>query len=101
MASYMVLRNNNESNLQEVGWSPESLATSFSSEADCVSYAKKFAQKVHASLHFDLEYVCRKGVPPEPYNPNRGPSFQTETLLLNEDGKLTIGYLSRPSLQFD
>jgi hypothetical protein len=22
MASYMVLRNNNESNLQEVGWSP-------------------------------------------------------------------------------
>ena len=64
----------------------EDLVT-FSSEADCVSYAKKIARKVHTSLHFDLEYVCRKGVPPEPYTPNRRPSFQTETLLWNDDGK--------------
>ena len=32
----------------------EDLVTSFSSEADCVSYAKKIAHKVHTSLHFDL-----------------------------------------------
>jgi hypothetical protein len=67
----------------------EKLVASFSSEADCVAYAKKIARKVHTSLHFDLEYVCRKGVPPEPYAPGRRPSFQTETLLPNEDGKLT------------
>jgi hypothetical protein len=67
----------------------EQLTPSFSSEADCASYAKKIARKVHTSLHFDLEYVCRKGVPPEPYTPNRRPLIQTETLLLNEDGTLT------------
>jgi hypothetical protein len=39
------------------------------SEAECGSYAKKIATKVHASFHFDLEYICRKGVPPEPYRP--------------------------------
>ena len=57
----------------------ENVVTSFSSEVDCVSYAKKIARKVHTSLHFDLQYICRKGRPPEPYSPNRGPSFQTET----------------------
>lgn len=62
--------------------------TSFNSEAECASYAKKTARKVHSSLHFDLEYFCRKGVPPEPYTPNRRPSFQTETLLLKEDGNV-------------
>src|SRR5580704_14992961 len=50
-------------------------------------YAKKIAREVHRSLHFDLVYVWRKGVPPKPYTPNRRPSFQTEMLLLNEDGK--------------
>jgi hypothetical protein len=48
---------------------------------------KKIARKAHRSLHFDLVYIWRKGVPPEPYTPNRRPSFQTEMLLLNEDGK--------------
>jgi hypothetical protein len=66
----------------------ESLVTSFSSETECDSYARKFALKVHSSLHFDLEYFCRKGVPPEPYAPNRPPSFQTDTLLLKEDGNV-------------
>ena len=45
----------------------EKLVTSFNSEAGCVSYATKIARKVHTSFKFDLEYVCRKGVPPEPY----------------------------------
>jgi hypothetical protein len=67
----------------------EQLTPSFSSEADCFAYAKKIARKVHTSLHFDLEYVCRKGVPPEPYTPNRRPLIQTDTLLLNEGGTLT------------
>jgi hypothetical protein len=69
----------------------ERLIPSFSSEADCVSYAKKIERKVHTSLHFELEYVCRKGVSPEPYTPSRRPSFQTETLLLNEDTVLYQG----------
>jgi hypothetical protein len=64
----------------------EKLVTSFNSQAVCISYAKEIARKVHSSLHFDIEYLCRKGVPPEPYTPNRHPSFQTETLQLNEDG---------------
>jgi hypothetical protein len=33
--------------------------------------------------------------------PNRRPSFQTEALLSNEDGKLTIRCLSQGSRQFD
>jgi hypothetical protein len=47
----------------------EQVVTSFNSEAECGSYAKKIATKVHASFHFDLKYVCRKGVRPEPYRP--------------------------------
>jgi hypothetical protein len=47
----------------------EKLVTSFNSEAECVSYAKKIARKVHSSLHFDIEYLCRKGVPLEPDTP--------------------------------
>ena len=47
----------------------EKLVTSFNSEAECVSYATKIVHKVHTSFHFDLEYICRKGVPPEPYRP--------------------------------
>ena len=64
----------------------EKSVTSFNSEAECVSYAEKFARKAHSSLHFDLEYFCRKGVPPEPYNPNRHPPIQTDTQLQNEEG---------------
>lgn len=60
----------------------EQSVISFNSEAECASYARKVARKVHSSLHFDLEYICRKGVPPEPYTPNRGPSLQTDTQLL-------------------
>ena len=41
----------------------------FKGEAECVVYAKKIAHKVHTSFHFDLEYICRKGIPPEPYQP--------------------------------
>ena len=78
----------------------ENLVASFSSEADCVSYAKMIARKVHTSLHFDLEYICRKGVPPEPYTPNRRPSLQTDTLLLNVGDKSTnIPFPSQVSLQ--
>ena len=62
--------------------------TLFKSEAECVSYATKIVHKVHTSFHFDLEYICRKGVPPEPFTPNSRPQFQTETLLLNEDGNV-------------
>jgi hypothetical protein len=52
---------------------------SFKSEAECVSYGTKLASKVHKSFNFKLEYICRKGVPLEPYSPNPRPSFQTET----------------------
>ena len=38
----------------------EKSVTSFNSEAECVSYAEKFARKVHSSLHFDLEYFAER-----------------------------------------
>ena len=75
-------------NLDCMKWdgTTEQSVTSFNSEAECASYAKKIERKVHSSLHFDLEYICRKGVSPEPYAPNRRPSFQTDTQLMIEDG---------------
>jgi hypothetical protein len=56
----------------------EQSVTSFSREAECTSYAENIARKVHTSLHFDLEYFCRKGVPLE-QSPNPRSAFQTET----------------------
>ena len=47
----------------------EQAVTSFNSEVECASYATKIARKVHTSFNFDLKYVCRKGVRPEPYRP--------------------------------
>jgi hypothetical protein len=47
----------------------EKLVNSFNSETECVSHATKIVHKVHTSFHFDLEYICRKGVPPEQYRP--------------------------------
>jgi len=47
----------------------EKLVNSFNSETECVTHATKIVHKVHTSFHFDLEYICRKGVPPEQYRP--------------------------------
>ena len=52
---------------------------SFKSEAECVSHGTKVANKVHKSLNFKLEYICRKGVPIEADTPIRHPIFQAET----------------------
>jgi hypothetical protein len=55
---------------------------SFRSEPECVSHGTKVANKFHNSFHFNLEYICRKGVPLEPDKPDtsiRRPSFQSET----------------------
>ena len=68
-------------------------------EADCVSYAKRSRAR-STQLHWTLSMFAVRAFR-QNRTPNRRPSFQTEALLSNEDGKLTIRCLSQGSRQFD